>query len=85
MEMNENQILISLILGILPYWIRRTHETGGEWTLTINALFWSLTIHRRWDGRRDWTLRVPLINKLADAIWAAIMRLRDKDDDEPKE
>ena len=76
--MNENQTLIALLLGILPYRIQRQHQTGGERTLEIRALFWTLTIHRRWNGRHDWTLRIPLIDKLRDAIWAAILRLGDR-------
>ena len=76
--MNDNQLLIGLLLGCLPYRVEREHQTGGERALEMRALFWTLTIHRCWDGQRDWTLRVPLIDKARDAIWAAVLRLRDQ-------
>ena len=74
--MNEFQIYLAAA-GFVPYQIKKDHETSGEWTLSTCALYWSLTIHRRWDGHHNWTLCVPLIARLRDAIWAAVTRLRD--------
>jgi hypothetical protein len=83
MTMNELQIQIGLLVGLLPYKIKRQHQAGGRRTLELRALFWSLTVQRRRGGRHDWVLRVPAIERLRDAAWAALDRLRGGDDDDP--
>ena len=54
--------------------------------MTIPALFWTLEVRTRWlrptrPGRRsqrctDWTLPIPLIAWVRDAVWAAVLRLK---------
>ena len=66
-----------LIVGLIPYSITRTHRAGGTRTLEVRALFWSFTMQRRSKGRRDWTIRIPLIERLRDAVWTALARLRE--------
>lgn len=70
--MNEIQIILGLLVGLVPYRIvRRCFLCGGP-TLEAKALFWSVTVNEC-----DWTVRIPLIERVSDAAWAAIMRLRD--------
>jgi hypothetical protein len=78
MIVNETQLYIGLMMGLVPYHIERKYLVGNKRTLQVRALFWSLTLHQRRSGRHDWTLCVPLIERLRDAAWAAVMCLRDK-------
>lgn len=75
--MNAHEIWIWLVAGVIPYRIERRWLAQGIRTLEIRALFWSLAVRRQRQGRRDWKLSVPLIERLRDAVWAALMRLRD--------
>lgn len=74
--MKGNEIWIWLAVGLVPYRIARKHLAGGVRLLEIRALFWSLTVRLRPSGRHDWTVRVPLVERMRDAVWAAVMRLR---------
>ena len=74
--MKEQQIWLWLAAGLIPYRIERKCLRGGVRTLRLQALFWALDIRQRPSGRHDWTLRVPLVTRLQDAIWAAVDRLR---------
>jgi hypothetical protein len=74
--MKGNEIWIWLAVGLVPYRIARKHLAGGVRLLEIRALFWSLTVRLRHSGRHDWTVRVPLVERMRDAVWAAVMRLR---------
>jgi hypothetical protein len=74
--MTANELWIGLAVGLVPYRIQRRWGPRGQRTLDVRALFWSLTVHRRRSGRLDWTLRVPIIERLRDAAWAAAQRLR---------
>lgn len=80
--MNESQIACWLLLGILPYRIAMDDKVGSAYSLSIRALFWAVTIERHWYGDVEWSIRVPLIERLRDAVWAAVMRLRGGDDPE---
>ncbi len=75
--MNETQLWIGLLTGLTPYRIKRKYLAGGKRTLEVRALFWSLKLHQRRSNRHDWTLCVPLIERLRDSAWAAVMCLRD--------
>lgn len=74
--MNGNEIWIWLAVGLVPYRVARKHLAGGVRSLEVRALFWSLTVRLRQSGRHDWTVRVPLVERLRDAVWSAVMRLR---------
>jgi hypothetical protein len=76
MTVNANELWIGLAVGLLPYRIRRRYLPGGTWTLEVRALFWSVSLRARPSGRHDWTLRLPLVERLRDAAWAALLRLR---------
>ncbi|GIK56672.1 MAG: hypothetical protein HND44_08465 [Chloroflexi bacterium] len=64
------------LLGFVPCWVNRQPVRGG-WQLEIRALFWHLTLTRRTvrSQRTSFTLRVPLIEKVSAAIWAAVKSL----------
>jgi hypothetical protein len=81
MTMNANEVWIWLAVGLVPYRITWQCLAGDVRTLEVRALFWSLNVRLRRSGRHDWTLRAPLIERLRDAAWAAVMRLRG---DEPQ-
>jgi hypothetical protein len=77
----ETLTLILLIAGLIPWHIsRRTvgrrPNLATRWQ--VYALFWRLTVERsqrRSRRRVSWRLTVPLIQRLSDAIWAALRRL----------
>jgi len=74
--MNGNEFWIGLAVGLLPYRIERKYLPGGTWTLDVRALFWSVALRCRRSGHHDWKVRVPLVERLRDAAWAAVTRLR---------
>jgi hypothetical protein len=85
--MNENLTWAWLAAGFVPYHIEKRYPTCRERIVTIRALFWTLEVRTRWmrptcRGRRsrrctDWTLCIPLIERVRDAVWAAVLRLRE--------
>ena len=77
--MNKTYMMIGLVvLGFVPWWVRRVRVRGG-WRQEIKATFWSVTITRktRRNGQKStsWTVRVALIEKLRDVIWAIVSQL----------
>ena len=74
--MNGNELWIGLAVGLVPYRIERKCLAGGTRTLEIRALFWALEVRWRRSSHHDWKVRVPLIERLRDAAWAAVTRLR---------
>lgn len=81
--MFDNTHWFWFVLGFIPYWTERAVIRHG-WQLDVRALFWTLTLSRRSfkRGRRRWTrttwrLRLPFIEKLRQAVWAAVMSLRE--------
>jgi hypothetical protein len=84
--MNEKLTWAWLAAGLVPYHIEKRYPSRHDRVVTIRALFWTLEIRTRWlrpthRGRRsrrytDWTLRIPLIERVRDAVWAAVMRLK---------
>ncbi len=73
--MNEKQMIWLLVLGLIPYKVERRSYKGGRRTWKIEALFWQLAFstYRR---RRNWEVQVPLITRLRDVVWAAVMELK---------
>jgi hypothetical protein len=72
----------TIVAGFIPWWVSRRmtetrvrgrHRTDVEWR--VQAIFWRLTVRRPGRGRRSWQLSVPLIRRLADAVWAAVRKL----------
>lgn len=77
----ETLTLILLVAGLIPWHISR-RPIGRRPNLAMRwevyALFWRLTIERparRSRRRAAWRLTIPLIQRLSDAIWAALRRL----------
>ena len=70
-----NDIWIWLVVGFIPYYVNK-QQMGNGWILQVRALFWSLEIDRQQVRRNRWTLRVPLIERLRNAVCASIMHLR---------
>ena len=68
-----------LAAGLVPYYIEKKLPSRRESLVTFRALFWTLDVRTRRVGRvhrADWTLRIPLIERTRDAVWAAVMRLK---------
>jgi len=76
MKMNGNEFWIGLAAGLLPYRVERRWLARGGRKLQVRALFWSLVVCQRRNGRRTWMVHVPLVERLRDAAWAAIEQLR---------
>jgi len=77
--MNENLIWAWLAAGLVPYHIEKKLPSRRERIVIIRALFWSLEVRTRRTRRTkrtDWTLHIPLIERVRDAVWAAVMRLK---------
>jgi hypothetical protein len=67
----NNDWIYWLLAGSIPYNIEKHNIQNGR-VFSIRALFWSLEIHS-WKGKRyRWMIRVPLIERCRNAIWAAI-------------
>jgi hypothetical protein len=87
--MNENLPWAWLAAGLVPYHIEKRYPSRRERIVTIWALFWTLEVRTRWlrptrRGRRsrrctEWTLRIPLIERVRDAVWAAVLRPKGTD------
>lgn len=75
--MNFDKFEIWLIWGLVPYHIRKQYLPKGVCQIEIHALFWTCAIKQRPNGRHDWAVRVALINKLRQAIWAAVIKFKD--------
>ncbi len=83
--------LILLVLGFIPHHLSRTvipsqrssqrsgrsRRSGRLVRYQIHALFWRLTIDCPAHGRRRWRFTLPVIRRLADAVWAALRSLLD--------
>ncbi|MCI0731621.1 MAG: hypothetical protein L0332_33515 [Chloroflexi bacterium] len=78
--MFEN-LWVWLVLGVVPYRVRRVYRPGGLRQVAIRALFWTFTLEQRPGGRYGWALRVPLVEKLRRVVWAAVV----PGSDEPRE
>lgn len=72
----------TIVAGFIPWWVSRRvteirvrgrRRTNVEWR--VQALFWRLTVQRARPGRHSWQVSVPLIRRLADAVWAAVRKL----------
>ena len=74
--MNTNEILPWLLLGLLPYRIELRRGGKGQFRLRIQALFWALIVQRGRNRRTNWVLHLILVERLRDAVWAAIMHLK---------
>ncbi len=61
--MNGNEIWIWLIVGLVPYYIKR-QQGKDEQTFEVRAIFWSLVICQRHRGQHQWIVRIPLIERL---------------------
>jgi hypothetical protein len=84
-DMFENTHWVWFVLGLIPYRADWKPVRAG-WQLTIEALFWSLTLTRQTFKRKrkrttrtHWSVRVPFIIKLREAVWSAVMSLRDSE------
>jgi hypothetical protein len=73
-----NDFKLWLIIGIIPYYINKQQMKNG-WILQVRALFWSLEIHLSQYRRNQWTLHIPLINRLRNACWAIMIHLGGED------
>ena len=72
-----------LAVGLIPNRIERKQPSRHELTVTLRALFWTLEVRRRrtcrtW--RTDWILRIPLFERVRDAVWAARKTLAQRHD-----
>ena len=53
--------LVAPVVGLLGLAALEDHPARhGESALQIRALFWSLSVQRRWNGQHDWILRVTI-------------------------
>lgn len=73
-----NNFGIWVAAGLIPYWINK-RETRNGWILQMRALFWSLEVHSQPPRRNRWTLRILLIERIHNAVWVVIMRMREDD------
>jgi len=70
--MNGNDYWIYwLLAGFIPYNIERYRRRNGR-ILCMRALFWSVEIHSRGGKLCRWVVRIPLIERCRNAIWATI-------------
>jgi len=75
--MNDNGVWLAV--GLIPYRIELRTDSSGLRSLEVRALYWSLVVLQQLNRRTEWILCVPLVERLRDAFWAAVMQLRDRD------
>ncbi len=83
--MNGHDLWLWFIVGMIPYTFKRQFLTDGSRLLQAHALFWSAEIRVSRGRRVQWTIRIPLIQRLGNALWEALMRLREDKPDEPQQ
>ena len=78
----EVMMWILVGMGCLPFWINRRvvvvrvgRKRRRLLRLEVRAIFWRLTVERPPRGRVAWRLRVPLIEHVPQAVWAAVQGL----------
>ena len=78
----ELWIWIWMGVGCLPWWVSRRVVTAGAGRrrrrllrLEVRAIFWRLVVEQPPQGRVAWRLHVPLIERLQQAVWAALQGL----------
>lgn len=76
---NEHSIFICIVVGFIPYFVKKKRTTGG-YALEIRALFWSV----QWTNFQL-TVHVPLIERLQRIIWVVITHLHEDDDNHMQE
>ena len=70
-----NNWICWLVAGFIPYNIDRHCIQNGQ-VFSIRALFWSLETYF-WKGkRRRWMIRVPLVERCRNAVWATIVHFQ---------
>jgi hypothetical protein len=52
--MNENEIWLWLVGGLVPYHVKQVNLPSRERSLEVRALFWSLAVRRRSHGHYEW-------------------------------
>ncbi len=80
----ESVSLVLFTLGFVPWHasrrIVRSRRKGQRYLVRyqVNAIFWRLTVDHPAHGSCAWRLTVPLVRRLADAVWAATRSLIDR-------
>jgi hypothetical protein len=74
-----------LVVGMIPYTLKQQFLTDGTRLLQAHAFFWSAEIRLSRKGRTQWTIRIPLIERLRNTLWEVLMRLREDEPDEPQQ
>ena len=76
--------LVLFALGFVPWHVSRrvvrSRRQGQRYLVRyqVIAVFWRLTVDCPAHGRHSWRLTVPLVRRLADAVWAATRSLIDR-------
>ena len=83
--MNGHDLWLWFVIGMIPYTLKRQFLTDGSRLLQARAFFWSAEIRVSRGRRVQWTIRIPLIQRLGNAIWSAMQRLREDESDGPQQ
>ena len=75
--MNEKQIVVGLVVGLLPYRIVYKSIHSGFCILCLQALFWTLMVITFHDDHQ-WFLHIPFIERIQNIITVIVTLLRDK-------
>lgn len=78
----EQIVLCLLVLGCLPWKfckdsirLSKPHRRVRQVEIEIRAVFWQLLVVRRGNMTVTVRIHVPLIQRLQDAIWAALRQV----------
>ncbi len=69
-----------LILGMVPYVLKRRSSVSGGYIFELRALFWSMTISVLPKKRTQWVLNLGIIQQLRCIVWNALRQLTQEDD-----
>jgi hypothetical protein len=83
--MNGHDLWPWFVVGMIPYTLKRQFLTNGSRLLQAHAFFWSAEIRLSRRGQVQWTIRIPLIQRLGNALWETLMRLREDKPDKSQQ
>lgn len=65
--------LMWFLIGLVPYYIEWEHLGDDRRLLEVRALFWTFRLESRSSALSGLTLRIPIIERLKEAIWRAVL------------
>lgn len=72
---NEHNLWLWFVAGMIPYDIKQQFLSDDSRWLQAHAFFWSAEICLNCKRQTQWTIRIPLVLRLRNALLATARRL----------